>query len=118
MTYVDVLCRQLTLRIQVIGDFRRKRESGEYHEYERFVQAAARAGAFGLDSAALVGSSVVLSTILLVLPESLDPELPHATAINISGAVGVLLALLVEGRYRRVRGRVGALAGELREGPS
>jgi hypothetical protein len=115
--YVDALCRHLSLRIKVIGDYRYSREGDDYRKYEEFVSRAREQGAFGLEGYTVVVSTVVICVALMLVPQSLDPELPHATAINISGAVGLVLAVIVEAVFLWLERRIKPLGGNRHEQP-
>ncbi len=105
--YVDTLCLHVTLRIAVIGAFRRENlgADDQYRRYEDFVADNRRA--FLLDRVALVGSSELFALSLLFGPPLIGLKLPHQTAIQVSGAIGVgLTAVIFAGFFglnRRLR---------------
>jgi hypothetical protein len=91
--YVDTLCLHVTLRIAVIGAFRRNNLAPDdpYREYEEFTASARKRRVFWLDRVALVGSSEMFALALLFGPPLIEPNLPHQGAIRVSGLIGVLL---------------------------
>lgn len=113
-TYVDALCRHLSLRITVIGEFRRSHYPNHaYQLYENFIAAARRAGVLVLEGWAIFGMSVTCSIALLLLPLAVEPPLPHDSEIQISGALGLALATSVELRFRLVKRRIFRLADDV-----
>jgi hypothetical protein len=107
--YIDLLCRHLSLRIQVIGQYRKRIGDA----YESFTETAAEHRAFSLENLAVVASSTLFSLALALLSvswvrdlPSLVSVLPHAQVIGSVGLLGLLLTLLVEWRYRKLRKRI------------
>jgi hypothetical protein len=101
--YIDLLCRHLSLRILVIGAYRRKAKVRD--DYERFVGLARDKGAFQLEDGAVLLSSLLFSFALMLMapPLGLEPKLPHGWAVAISGAAGIVLASGSEIAYQRRR---------------
>ena len=103
--YIDLLCRHISLRIQVIGRYRQQKSD----PYEDFVDRLRGHGVFDLERYAIVYSSTLFSLALALLSltwfralPSLNSVLPHAQFISLVGVLGLLLTLFVELRYKRL----------------
>jgi hypothetical protein len=119
--YVDLLCKHMSLRIIVIGDFLRFGSKAEEEDaaYESFVYEARTMGprknmnAFAFEEWALDGSTVVLS-LLVMLVGLASSRLAIPISANDrylfigSGLAGLVLTCTVHSLYKR---RVKTLEG-------
>ena len=107
--YIDLLCRHLSLRILVIGAYRRKARVRD--EYEDFAELARNRNAFQLEDAAVLFSSLLFSLALMATapPLGLEPKLPHGWAVAVSGAAGVVFAVGSEIAYRMRKNAIDAI---------
>jgi hypothetical protein len=117
--YVDMLCRHLSLRISVIGHYRKARgaetdkgqDEGYYKGYEALVETCENKGVFSLERFVVVASSVVFCALVACLPYGLryigdTPRLPHGDIVAAGGLVGVALAFMVQMAYKFLDERV------------
>lgn len=114
--YIDLLSRHLSLRILVIGAYRRK--AAVRDDYEVFADIARGRSAFQLEDSAVLLSSLLFSMALVLTapPLGLEPELPHGWAVAGAGAAGILLTLGSEFAYRKLRRSVDAIEWPSSEG--
>ena len=113
--YVDLLTRHLTLRIHVIGDFLRGRETGDasdalWRDYEAFVQR--NRSAFDFEDWALYLSSIVLSLGVaaygaLELARAGETELSEEVALVVMGLAGAVIAYAINRSYVAKRNAIG-----------
>ena len=113
--YVDLLTRHLTLRIHVIGDFLRSRESDDdaqtlYREYEAFVER--NRSAFDFEDWALYLSSIILSLGVaayggLALARAGETELSEEVALIVIGLGGAVISYAINRSYCAKRARIG-----------
>jgi hypothetical protein len=124
--YVDLLCRHLTLRVHVIAEFLRGRQSRDapdetrseedtFRAYESYAHA--NEDAFSLENWALFGSSALISCAVaaygVVLALRQDPSWWGA-AVAVSGVAGLVLTAVIEYVFEQ---RKETIRASLRRGP-
>jgi hypothetical protein len=122
--YVDLQCRHLTMRIQVIGAYSRSATKAAEGNYEQFAEECRAMGegkklsAFELEDLALEWSTFVLSLLVIGFGvvsgiASCGPEWCvsfNALVLTVAGTLGLVLTLIVRGRYRKLLAALKALA--------
>jgi len=118
--YVDLLCRHLTLRVHVIGQFLRSRPPRDapadviwkeqlFRSYEDY--AYEKQAAFGFENWALFWSSMLLSSgvssfgIYLAIREN---PWWWGLAVAVSGALGLVLTVAIERVFEQRKCELGA----------
>ena len=117
--YVDLLCQQMNLRIQLIAQFTRlsrssgvNKETDLMKEYECYVLLMAREGeadVFRLESWALQWSTLVLSTMVAAYGVWLalaTHVAPFGVSLFVFGLAGLPLSIFSERLYRKRRQRI------------
>jgi hypothetical protein len=105
--YVDLLCRNLSLRSKRVTRFLSEEPDDERDPVVRFEKTyKAGEARYALESIALVGSSVLVSVAVVPIglaASALTLTNPRAVPFIGAGLVGLLLAGIVEHQYRKRR---------------
>lgn len=120
--YIDLLCKHISLRISVIGEFRKKgyikKEQlyeGDYiGAYENFVTKARNRGAYSMEKTAVFISSILSAIVLIVfslidITSCLKFETKIDFFIFLSGILGIILTLVIEVRYRAILKKIDSI---------
>lgn len=121
--FVDLLCKHNSLRILVIGAFKRTIADGEEYKYEQFAEACGRRNVFSLEEYAISGFTYAASVITILigfcffdsahdiwlnlLKDTAFPEIfkHHSSGILFiaSGLAAIILTRIFNGHFEEYR---------------